>query len=250
MSDEKAIATVEKKEVALLPYADFTMKDLTAIEKFKDGGMLGLHTLVNTDVERCMGLYMDGKSYRQIAQVTKINKTVILFLANKFKWFELRAEYLDELQATLKDKVIESKLQSQEFLLELVLAYQKKVSRNIHQYLRTDDGAFFDKIDPKDISTVLKVMELLHKFSTENLSNPNDKALVGLNGLGEGMTITKTGANSVEITPKSPFSSKLKQFADMKRDQEKSSQPPKQSHDITIETPTEKESDNKDEQKE
>lgn len=235
---EKSIKMIEeKKEIALLPHADFTMKDLAAIEKFKENGMLGLHTLVDTDVERMMGLYLDGKTYRQISQVTKKNKSVILFLAHKFKWFELRSDYLDELRATMPDKIIESKLQSQEFLLELVLAYQKKVSKNIHQYLRTDNEEFADRIDPKDINTVLKVMELLHKLSSENLSNLNDKSMVSLNGLADGVTITKTGANSVEITPKSPFSSKLKQFADLKREAEKANQPTsKPAHDIKDET--------------
>lgn len=237
----------EETQLAVIPYADFTMKDLELIQKFKDDGMLGLHTLKDTDCERCMALYIDGKSYRQIAQVTKINKSVILFLANKFKWYELRKEYLDELQATLKDKVMESKLQSQEFLLELVLAYQKKISKNVHQYLRTDDSAFADKIDPKDINSVLKIMELLHKISAENFANTSDKSLVGLNGLGEGVTITKTGANSVEITPKgpTPFSSKLKQFADMKREQERVDTPaPKPPRDIVVEPKKEKESEN------
>ncbi len=230
----------ETKDVAVMPFADFTMKDLQAIEKFKENGMLGLHTITDVDVERSMALYMDGKSYRQIAQVLKINKTVILFLAHKFKWFELRQDYLDELHATLKDKVTESKLQSQEFLLELVLAYQKKVGKNVHQYLRTDNADFFDKIDSKDINTVLKVMELLHKFSAEN-AGMGDKSLVSLNGLAEGVTITKTGSNSVEITPKSPFSNKLKAFADMKREAEKAAQQPQnQSHDINQETVTEK----------
>lgn len=235
----------EEKQIAVIPFADFTMKDLEAVEKFKENGLLGLHTLTDVDCERFMSLYMDGKSYRQIAQLTKKNKSVILFLAHKFKWFELRREYLDELHATLKDKIMESKLQSQEFLLELVLAYQKKVSRNIHQYLRTDDESAADKIDPKDINTVLKVMELLHKLSSENLVN--DKPLVGINGMGEGMTITKTGSHSVEIMPKSPFSSKLKQFADLKREQEKASQVLKPAHDIVSEetlTPKKKEIEN------
>ncbi len=240
----------DEKQVAVMPHADFTMKDLETIEKFKTDGMLGLHTIKDTDVERSMALYMDGKSYRQIAQVLKIKKDVVLFLAHKFKWFELRQDYLEELHATLKDKVTESKLQSQEFLLELVLAYQKKVSRNVHQYLRTDNADFFDKIDPKDISTVLKVMELLHKFSSENAGMPGDKSLVAFNGMGEGVTITKTGTNSVEITPKapSPFSSKLKQFAEMKRQQEKDAQAPqKQSHDIDTEPSTQNEGENKNE---
>lgn len=235
----------EDNQVSLMPHADFTMKDLELIEKFKEDGMLGLHTLKDTDCERCMSLYLDGKTYRQIAQVTKINKNVILFLAHKFKWFELRREYLEELQAVLKDKVIESKLLDQEFLLHLSLAYKKKIGKNIDQYLRTDNPDFVDKIDTKDIGMYLKILELTQKLNIENLGNPNDKPLIGLNGMGEGMTITKTGANTVEITPKSPFSSKLKQFADLKREQEKASQVPSKSNDIKVEeTLTNKESKN------
>lgn len=227
----------EEKQVSVIPTGDFTMKDLETIEKFKENGLLGLHTLKDIDVERSMALYLDGKSYRQIASVLKIKKEVILFLANKFKWFELRRDYLDELHATMKDKIIDSKLQSQEFLLELVLAYQKKISRNIHQYLRTDNAEFADKVDVKDVNTLLKVMDVLHKLDVKDFGS-GDKSMVGLNGIGEGMTITKTGANSVEITPKtpSPFSSKLKAFADMKREQEKANQPPPKTHDIIVET--------------
>ena len=241
------------KQVALIPHADFTIKDLEIIEKFKEDGMLGLHTLVDTDVERMMSLYMDGKSYREIASLLKKNKAIVLFLAHKFKWFELRREYLDELQTTLKDKVMESKLQSQQFLLHLLTAYEKKIGRNADQYLRTDNVDFHDRIDKNDVGTLMKIMELLHKLSSENFASPNDKALVGLNGLGEGMTITKTGANSVEITPKSPFASKLKQFADLKRQQEKAGlESSISSHDITVETSTEnkKERENENEEKE
>ena len=242
----------DKKELALLPYADFTMKDLETIEKFKEDGLIGLHTLVESDMERMMNLYMDGKTYRQIASLTKKPKAVVLFLANKFSWFELRKEYLDELSATLKDKVMESKLQSQEFLLHLVLAYQKKIGKNIDQYLRTDNTEFADRVDAKDLTALLKVMELLHRLNNENIGNPNnDKSLVALNGMGDGVTITKTGANSVEITPKaSPVGSRLRQFADLKREQEKASRPPpKPVHDITLETVTEntKEEKNEDE---
>ena len=242
MSEDKP----QENQVTVTPYADFTMKDLEIIQKFKDKGLVGLAHIQDTDVERSMGLYLDGKSYRQIAQVTKVRKEVILFLSQKFKWFELRQAYLEELSATLPGKIMESKLQSQEFLLHLVLAYQKKIGSNIDNYLRTDNSEFHDRIDVKDINSLLKIMELLHKLSHENLGNPQDKALVGLNGLGEGMTITKVGSNSVEITPsKSPFSNKLKAFADLKREQEKANEVRKQSHDIVVEeTLTKKEDKN------
>jgi len=210
----------DSKDLSLIPHSDFTMKDLELIEQFKEGGLLGLHTLTDVDVERMMGLYMDGKTYRQIASLLKKNRQVVLFLAHKFKWFELRAEYLDELHATLKGKILEAKLQDQEFLLHLSLAYKKKIGKNIDQYLRTDDSEFYDKIDNKDLGTLMKVMEMLHKLNSETMGDK--PPLVGLNGMGEGVNITKTGPNSVEITPKqSPFASKLKQFAELKREQEK-----------------------------
>ena len=236
----------DNKELTIMPQADFTMKDMETIEKFKEDGMLGLHTLIETDVERMMSLYMDGKTYRQVSQLVKKNKAVVLFLAHKFKWFELRKEYLDELQTTLKDKVTESKLQSQEFLLHLVLAYQKKIGKNIDQYLRTDNEEFADKVDSRDLTALMKLLELLHRLSNEAINDPSNKSMVALNGMGEGVTITKTGANSVEITPKkSEFSSKLKQFAEMKREEERANQaPPKPVHDISKETLTEKENEN------
>lgn len=210
----------DSKDLSLIPHNDFTMKDLELIEQFKEGGLLGLHTLTDIDVERMMSLYIDGKSYRQIASLLKKNKQVVLFLAHKFKWFELRTEYLDELHATLKSKILEAKLQDQEFLLHLSLAYRKKIGKNIDQYLRTDDLEFYDKIDNKDLGTLMKVMEMLHKLNSETMGDK--PPLVGLNGMGEGVNITKTGPNSVEITPKqSPFASKLKQIAELKREQEK-----------------------------
>jgi len=228
---------VADKEIAALPTDDFTMKDLDLIRKFKDSGMLGLHTMKDTDIERAMSLYLDGRSYREIASVLKINKSVILFLSHKAKWYELRREYLDELQATIKDKVVEAKLRSQDFFLELKLAYEKKISKNIHQYLRTDDSAFFDKIDKKDIDVIVKITDILQRLSSET-APLSDRSLVALNGMGEGVSITRTGNNSVEITPKEPslFSSKLKAMAEMKREMERQNQPaPKPIKEVVVE---------------
>jgi hypothetical protein len=231
------------KDVSVKPpegLHDFTIKDLKQIETFKEQGLLGLHTLKDTDVERAMALYLDGKTYRQISTVLKIDKTVILFLAHKFSWFELRKEYLDELHATIKEKVLESKLQSQEFLLHVQTALQQKITRDIDKYFRTGDDKFIDEINGKHLVSYLKVREAIYSLDSEHSKlNQSDKSLISLNGMGEGVNITRTGANSVEITPKgpSPFSSKLKAFADLKREQEKEKQaPPKPAHDITNET--------------
>jgi hypothetical protein len=219
------------------PNGDFTLKDLEKIEAFKEKGMLGLATLEPTHVERAMSLYIDGKSYRQIANVLKVDRTILLFLSKKFSWYELRQDYLSELVATLKTKVVESKLQSQEFLLHVQLALQKKIGKDIDKFFRTGDDKFIDEVDSKHLASYLKITETIHKLDTDNKLNQSDKSLVSLNGLAEGVNITRTGTNSVEITPKSPFSSKLKAFADMKRQEEmKNSAPPKPVHDIVNET--------------
>lgn len=231
MSDEQTLP-------AVMPINDLTIKDLEAIEKFKEEGMIGLAQFTDVDIERCMGLYLDGKSYRQIAHVTRKDRTTIMFLGHKFKWFELRDNYLEELRATMPTKVVESKLQSQEFLLHLTLAYQKKIGRNIDRYLKTDDEKEVDKIDSKDLSTLLKVIEMTHKLNAENMGSGDKAPLVGLNGMGEGVTITKTGENSVEITPKSPVANRIKQMADFKREQERASKPvPQPAHDISNKEP-------------
>ena len=226
----------KENEVALLPYADFTMKDLKTIQEFKDEGLIGLAGIDTIEIEKAMALYMDGKTYRQISSTLKVKKDIILWAADKYKWYEMRQQYLEELAVTMPQKVIESKLQSQEFFLHLILAYQRKIGRNIDKYLKTNDESWHDKIDVKDVQTIMKLTELLHKLDNESFKDPqNDKSLVSLNGMGDGVTITKTGENSVEITPKSPFSNKLKAFADMKRNMEKENQAPKKTNDIVSE---------------
>lgn len=245
----------EEKQIALVPHADFTIKDIEIIEKFKENGMLGLHTLGETDVERMMSLYMDGKTYRQISNITSIKKDVILFVAHKFSWWELRKDYLDELNAVMKDKITQAKIQTQGFLFDLLVAYRKKMGRNINLYLKTDNEEWMDKLDNKDLGVIFKCVELLDKLDADTYkAEKSDKSLVAFNGMGEGVTITKTGNNSVEITPKaSGFSSKLKSFADLKREQERTAQAPKPVHDIVLEetlTEKEDEEENKNEENE
>lgn len=222
---------------------DFTQKDLENIERFKENGMLGLASLSDTDIVRMMELYMDGKSYRQISTLLRKDKSVILYLSQKLDWPTMRREYLEELASTLKDKVTSSKLQSQEFLLHLTTAYQKKIGRLVDTSIRSGDNTPMSVIvDPKDLTAYLKVVEMLHKLNGEMPTGTEKAPMVGLNGLGEGMTITRTSNNSVEITPKAPdFKSKLKEFADAKREMEKQRNQPI-SRDIIVEQPTEVES--------
>lgn len=200
--------------------SDFTPKDLEEIERFKDAGLPGLYAVPENTVERIMDLYFDGKPFVQISRITKVDRATIMYMAQKFKWLESRRAYLEELEATMRSRMIEARLVSQDFLLQLTGVYQKKIGKQVLSFLATDDNAHANAIDPKEVGQLLKLMEMLHKLSSDNAAS---KAVSPVSlGLGDGVTITKKSDNSVEITPKTTsVAETLRQLADAQREADK-----------------------------
>jgi hypothetical protein len=226
------------------PLHDFTPQDLEKIEKFKEEGMLGLAAINETDVTIMMDHYLSGRNYREIAKIMNKDKTLIMFLSQKLDWFALRREYIEELMIHNRDRVLEHKLSSQDFLLKLTYALEKKISRHVTRFLKTNSEEDAKKIDDKAIDKYLKVVEALHRLNGETKLPGEKPPLVGITPTG-GMTITKTADNKIEITTRNENrNSRLKKFADMKRAEEK----PK-SNDIEVEsTPDGDESDDENEE--
>ena len=224
------------------PTHDFTNDDLSKIQAFEDGGMLGLAKITEIDMTRMMDHYLNGMSYREISKLLRIHKTTILYLSKKLSWFDMRTAYIEELGLTLRDQVLEAKLHSQKFLLNLGYMFERKIGRTVDQYLRSDKVEDGNKIDLKEIDKYLKVVESLQRLSG-NLNTESNRPLIGVNP-GEGMTITKTGDNEIQITPSNTANtgavkSRLREFADMKRNFEKASVNQK-SADINKESMSEK----------
>lgn len=198
------------------PTTDLTDKDLAKIEAFKDAGLPGLYGVSQQQVERIMDLYFDGKPFMQISRILKIDKTLIMYMSQKFHWFQARREYHEELEASMRSRLVESKLVSQDFLLQLTGLYQKKISKQVTSFLATNDDSHAKAIDPKEVGQLLKLMEMLHKLGSDG-SGSKAVSPVSL-GLGDGVTIRKTSDNSVEITPKAAsVAETLRQFADAQR---------------------------------
>lgn len=213
MSDQFLIPSDE-------PTTDLTDKDLAKIEAFKDAGLPGIYGVSQQQVERIMDLYFDGKPFVQISRILKIDKTLIMYMSQKYKWFQARREYHEELEASMRSRLVESKLVSQDFLLQLTGLYQKKISKQVTSFLATDDVKHADAIDPKEVAQLLKLMEMLHKLASDG-SGSKAVSPVSL-GLGDGVTIRKTSDNSVEITPKSAsVAETLRQLADAQRANDK-----------------------------
>lgn len=216
MSKDSKLTLIEGE-----PTTDLSKDELERIERFKEEGMPGLTAIEESGIHRIMDLYLSGKSYRQISQTLRLNKTLIMFLSNKFNWYMMRREYLHELEMTQRQRLLESKIESKDFLLALTHMWQKKIGGNITKYLQTDDERFANEIDLKEIDRYLKTIDIIHKLSYDGKAD--GKPTVGLN-LGDGVVITKKGNNEVEITPKQKtIKDALRQFADMRREEEQKS---------------------------
>lgn len=213
MSDEET-GLEEVKE----PTTDISVLDQVRIDAYKEKGMPGLYALEESTIARLMELYLMGKPYSQMASLTRLEKGMVMFLSQKYNWFLARKEYHQELEATIRQRVIESKIVSQDFLLQMTQLWQKKIGKKINRYFATDDEQHANDIDLKEVDKYLKTLEILHR-STDGSGRVQGPA-VGLN-LGDGVTVTKTGANSVEITPKQKaIGDILAQYADSRREEE------------------------------
>jgi hypothetical protein len=218
MSDENT----NVPEIPDQPVNDFSQKDLEVIQAYQEKGLEGIGVVNETKLASMLEMYLSGKTYRQIATTMQLRKEIVLYMSYKFKWFELRTEYLVDMESSMRGRVLEAKIINQDFLLQLQAMWQKKIGSKIRKYFATNNEEFANEIDLKEIDKYLKTVEMLHKLSGEKVASvDNNRPMVGLNA-GEGVTIVKKGDNEIEITPKSKaMSEALKMFADSRREEEK-----------------------------
>jgi hypothetical protein len=213
MSDDKKLTLLEGE-----PATDLSQDDAKKVQLFKDEGAPGIATLEEPKLHKIMDLYLSGKSYRQISQALRIDKTMIMYLADRFNWYLMRREYLNEMEHRQMFNLMESKIEDKNFLLELTHMWRRKMGSNISKYLQTDDERFANEIDLKVVDRYMKAVDIIHKLSYDGKSE--GKPTVGLN-LGDGVVIKKKSDNEVEITPKQKtIKDALRQFADMRREEE------------------------------
>lgn len=217
MSDE-----AKPPVIAEQPANDFSQKDLEVIKAYEEAGLPAVATVDEKKMASMLEMYLSGKTYRQIATTMQMKKEIVLYMSYKFNWFELRTDYLVDLESSMRGRVLEAKIVNQDFLLQLQAMWQKKIGSKISKYLATDNEEFANSIDLKEVDKYLKTVELLQKLASEGKPIPADtRPMVGLNA-GDGVTIVKKGENEIEITPKSKaIGDALKMFADSRRAEDK-----------------------------
>lgn len=197
---------------------DISPEDQEKLNKFVERGSPGADFSDEAKITTMLDLYLGGKTYSQIARITRSSKESIMLYSQKLNWYPLKVEYLQELEMHLKGRLISSKIANTDFLLQLSQMYQKKIGAKMDLYLKTNDETAADKINLKEIDKYIKIVETLHKISeTPPKEGSSKPPAVGIN-VGDGVTLTKGVDGSVEITPKQKtIGSMLEYLANQRR---------------------------------
>lgn len=208
-----------------LPTTDLTESDQALVQQFIADGLPGLASLDDVMIARVTNAYLEGKTYSYLAQTIRVPKALVLFLSDRFNWYTRRREYQDELALHIQNRIVESKIKSKDFLLQLTQFWEKKLGKNLGKYVETDDEKYADAVNLKEVDKYLKAVETLHKLNEEGKDRNGKTPAVGLNLGAHGVTVERKEDGSVEITPKErAHGDLLARYADFRRqaDAEKS----------------------------
>ena len=166
---------------------------------------------------------MSGKTYAEIAYITKAGQDLIMYLSYKSKWMEHRFKHYENISLNLLDKIQQVKLDTANNLVTIIKALGKYCEAKYNKYLSTNDSGVVEGIDTKIVTQYFKSIELLDKISKEE-DPENDKKpkqpLVNIHmGLGAAASISHADPKTLEITDQTA-GELVKALASMKKSAE------------------------------
>lgn len=130
----------------------------------------GRHPLAPDTVTALFQLYLNGSD---CAEVHRLNKGLpyeaILWARVKFDWDAHRDKLIVERQEKIRDKVLNSQLQTTELMADLLAATAKKHGDKIKKYIQTGDEADLGgSLSIDNLHQLLKIAEGLQKITGQD----------------------------------------------------------------------------------
>lgn len=195
---------MESLELSNLPQ-DMTVEEKKVLQEFISNGCPGLLRVQQSDIFKWFELYMAGKTYAEIATITKSKKDLIMYISHKSTWMDKRLKHYEDISLSILDKVKKAKLENANTLITMMNALGKYFSSKYDRFLSTGDQSIIEGIDTKMSSQYFKAIELLSK-----LMNPDDdpdtkkniaqSPLVNINMGNSSATIKQVDNQTLEIT--------------------------------------------------
>jgi hypothetical protein len=214
---------------------DITTKELQLVETFKIDGLPGITSISDVGVIKALDMYMDGKTYHEIAKILNTKKEIVLYFAQKHNWYQTKMDHIEILDANLKERILQANLVNQDFLLQIQSFFKKKIGHKINNFFRTGDEDIANSVDRKDIEMFYKAVDLTDKLTAAKPVHNGRSPTVGLNLGDGGVSVERIGDNEVLITPRNKTTGEmLNELANLKRKEEETGNQ-KNTYDIIVE---------------
>lgn len=144
----------------------FTERELDILKDIEEAG---LRPVSPSLAAQFFELFMEGYSCSLIAKHNPpFREGDVLFLRKKYKWDEVRDKYAFDLQVQMREKLMKQKLESLEFLTNMLSVTHKEHREKMLKYIQT--GKEEDKPDSwiSNPSSYKSILETIQKLTGED----------------------------------------------------------------------------------
>lgn len=184
---------------------DMTKEEKEAIAEYRSNGCPGLVKIDADKVTQWFDLYMSGKTYGEISEISHFHKNIILYVAHRGRWHDKRMNKYNDLSASLYNKTCSSKIEGANTVATFMSAMNRYYINKLNKYLATNDDTIIENLDTNLLGKYHKTIEMLEKLiATGNTSSiplpPNESPSVNINI--NGPTEIVDGSNTIDINQK------------------------------------------------
>lgn len=199
---------------------DFSEQEKTDLEAFASSGYPGIANIRESDIFSWFALYMEDRSYREIAKIANADFILVLYVAKKFDWFGKKNDYFNEVQSRIAERMVKNKLKAVDFLCSFSGCMHKLYGTKINKALMTNDLKILETFDPKIMSIYFKSLESLEKLTAAPKTKEGQSHSVNININGD-TTIKKVDDDTLVMTPGKDYEKMLEEMVEAQENLEK-----------------------------
>lgn len=182
---------------------DMTLEEAERLGDYIKNGLPGIQKVMESDIFKWFELYMVGRTYSEIAEITKAPKDKVLYMSYKQKWHEKRMRHYNDILNNIAGKLTKTKLSSINTVATIITALNKFYGKKFNKYLANNDESILESLDTKLLTHYYKSMDIIEKLSSAGkVVDPQDEAskhpMVNINMMGG--TVKQIDPQTLEIT--------------------------------------------------
>jgi hypothetical protein len=162
---------------------------------------------------------MAGKTYSEIAVITKSKKDLIVYISYKSKWLEKRTEYFTSIAENMTTKITNIRTESINTVATIVSSMNKYFGKKFDSYLSTNDDTVIENIDSKLLEKYYKSLEILEKVVNPTAKDPSKPSSVNIN-INSAASVNQSSDSSLDVSMDETPSDLMKRLVQNKKDKE------------------------------